>query len=283
MIQYLFLTISAFSMVLQNSLFNLIGKKETRNGKTFSYIFFMNFICFLLFAALSLGKGGSLYSAGLGAVFGLVTMLAYFCNLQALAKGPMHITILVTTSSMVVPALSGALFFHEPFRLSKLAATAALLCFICISLKKDDRSKGSGFWTLFCLLPFALQGAIGILQKVHQTSAHSGELSMFLMTAFLFSSLLSGVAAKRSEGVLLPPKRGCLLAAVCGLCTFAMNLINLRLSGIMPAQVFFPLVNGGSIVLSSLSAVLIFGERFTRRQLAGLLGGLVSLICICIL
>lgn len=149
MLSYLFLTISAFSIVLQNNLLNLIGKKETRNGKIFSYIFLMNFICFLLFAAMALGKGGSLYSIGLGAVFGLVTMLAYFCNLQSLSRGPMHITNLVITSSMVLPTLSGALFFHEPFQPSKLAATAALLVFICISLKKDDSGKGGGAWALF--------------------------------------------------------------------------------------------------------------------------------------
>ena len=61
-----------------------------------------------------------------------------------------------------------------------------------------------------------------------------------------------------------------------------MNYINLKLSGLLPSQLFFPLVNGSAIVLSSLSSVFIFKERITKKQVVGLVGGLLSLIAICL-
>ena len=77
-------------------------------------------------------------------------------------------------------------------------------------------------------------------------------------------------------------KKNVALACVCGLCTFCMNFINLKLSGLLPSQLFFPLVNGSSIVLSSLMAVLLFKEKLNKKQLIGLVGGIASLILICI-
>jgi multidrug transporter EmrE-like cation transporter len=62
-----------------------------------------------------------------------------------------------------------------------------------------------------------------------------------------------------------------------------MNFINLKLSGMLPSQLFFPLINGSAIVLSSLVSVLLFKEKLTRRQTIGLVGGIASLIAICLI
>ena len=137
---------------------------------------------------------------------------------------------------------------------------------------------------LCCVLAFVFQGGIGVLQKVHQSSAHRDELLSFLAVSFLFSCLFSGALAKpRGSGLAFFTKREYLFAALCGLCTFCMNLINLRLSGVMPSQLFFPLVNGGSVILTSIMSVVIFREHITKRQTVGLVGGLLSLILICVL
>ena len=63
---------------------------------------------------------------------------------------------------------------------------------------------------------------------------------------------------------------------------FIMNYINLKLSGVLPSQLFFPLINGSSIVLSSIMSVIIFKEKLSKRQTIGLIGGIVSLIAICL-
>jgi multidrug transporter EmrE-like cation transporter len=72
------------------------------------------------------------------------------------------------------------------------------------------------------------------------------------------------------------------LAMICGVCTFTMNFLNLKLSGLLPSQLFFPLVNGSAIVLSSVMSAVLFKERLSKRQTVGLVGGIICLIAICL-
>ena len=52
------------------------------------------------------------------------------------------------------------------------------------------------------------------------------------------------------------------------------------LSGVIPAVIFFPLVNGGSILLSALVGRLLFGEVCSKRQYLGFALGLAAILCI---
>ena len=62
-----------------------------------------------------------------------------------------------------------------------------------------------------------------------------------------------------------------------------MNYLNLVLSGMLPSQLMFPLVNGSSIIISTLISVFLFKETLTKKQLIGVCGGISSLIAICLL
>ena len=202
--------------------------------------------------------------------------------MRSLSTGPMHITLLITTSSMIIPTMSG-LFFGERFSILKLALVLILIGFLYLSLdsKKGD-AKANRHWLFFCALAFVFQGSIGVLQKIHQSSPHKDEASAFLFVAFICSLLYSRIRAKKSYRELQFTKKHVLLAVICGLCTYSMNFLNLKLSGMLPSQLFFPLVNGSAIVLSSLLSVLLFKERLTGRQLVGLCGGIACLVGICL-
>ena len=130
-LNYILLSISMLSVVLQNGLFNTVSKNKLKNKfDTFRYNSWLYLICFVLFALLSLGSKFSLFSVLLGLIFGIITMLSNFCKITALGKGPMHITILVTTSSMIIPAMSGAIMFGERFSIGKALAILLLIFFI---------------------------------------------------------------------------------------------------------------------------------------------------------
>jgi multidrug transporter EmrE-like cation transporter len=67
-----------------------------------------------------------------------------------------------------------------------------------------------------------------------------------------------------------------------GVMTAVNHKLNLYLSGVIPSAVFFPIVNGGGLVLTTVSAVLIFGERISARQWIGVGFGVVSVIFLCL-
>lgn len=55
--------------------------------------------------------------------------------------------------------------------------------------------------------------------------------------------------------------------------------MNLYLSGALPSILFFPIMNGGLILLSSLAGWIVFREKLTRSQIFSLLLGVVA-VCL---
>ena len=269
-------------MVSQNCLLNKLCKKDL---STSEHVYRFNAIsyavCIVLFGILTIESGLSLFTACMGVLFGIITALSNYYKMLALSNGPMHITLLVTTASMIIPTMSGV-FFGESFSLPKLGIVGVLLVFIYLSLDKGEDAKINKMWFLFCGLAFLFQGSIGVLQKVHQSSEYKAEAGGFLFIAFIFSLLYSSLRAKHSYKELGFKKKHVIFAAASGLCIFAMNYLNLKLSGLLPSQLFFPVVNGSAIVLSSLGSVFLFKEKLTKKQIVGLCGGIICLIAICL-
>ena len=275
------LILSISSVVLQNGIFNSVCKKHLKtNDDIYKFNIFVYAVCILIFGILTLNGSLSLYTVLLGVLFGVVTALSNLYKMLALSKGPMHITLLITTSSMIIPTLSGV-FFGEKFSLFKILLVLILIYFIYLSIGKSKESKINKSWGIYCLLAFILVGSIGIIQKIHQTSSHKSEISGFLFVSFFISLIISGLRVKdkknfKDQKNLIP------LAMICGGCTFGMNYINLKLSGLLPSQLFFPLINGSAIILSSLMSMIVFKERLSKKQTVGLVGGIICLIAICL-
>ena len=276
-----FLILSISSVVLQNGIFNSVCKKHLKtNDDIYKFNIFVYAVCILIFGILTLNGSLSLYTVLLGVLFGVVTALSNLYKMLALSKGPMHITLLITTSSMIIPTLSGV-FFGEKFSLFKILLVLILIYFIYLSIGKSKEGKINKSWGIYCLLAFILIGSIGIIQKIHQTSSHKSEISGFLFVSFFISLIISGLRVKdkknfKDQKNLIP------LAMICGGCTFCMNYINLKLSGLLPSQLFFPLINGRAIILSSLMSMIVFKERLSKKQTVGLVGGIICLIAICL-
>ena len=274
--------LSITSMVMHNCVLNKSCKKDLPTEDHIHRFNILSYlVCILLFGILTIQGGLSWYTVGMGVLFGVITALSVFYKMKALANGPMHLTILITTASMILPTFSG-IFFGERFSLPKLLIVFVLLFFIYLSLGKKEGGGFNKVWFLYCGFAFLLQGSIGILQKIHQSSSHKSETGGFLLIAFLCSLIYCIIRTKKSFSEVKFTKRTVILSLLCGVCIFGMNFLNLRLSGLLPSQLFFPLINGSTIVIISLISLLVFKEKLSVRQLIGLFGGIVSLILICL-
>ena len=278
---YLLIIASISSMVLQNCLFNQCCKTRLKSNTQINlFNITMYSVCILLFGLLLLKETISVFTVLLGLLFGVITALSNFYKMSALSSGPMHITLLVTTSSMIIPTVSG-IFFGETFSVAKLGVVIVLIAFIYLSIPKSNHAAISKKWLLCCVLAFVFQGSVGVVQKIHQSSVHKAEVSGFLFFSFICATVFcffrSGGISKQTA----LDKTSVMIGVIAGVCSFAMNYINLRLSGLLPSQLFFPLINGSAIILSSVMSVVLFKERLSGRQTIGLIGGILSLIGIC--
>lgn len=254
----------------------------------------------LLLVALCTGTGlhASAFTILVGILFGVITALQQIFNLRALRFGPMSYTSVIVSLSMILPALSGFLLWDETLRPLQLAGMALII--VCIVLSADRGGQTAGAeksfpkWIVSVGVTFLCTGAIGILQKWHQKTVGDGESAAFLIIAFAFSFLYSvggmfvlSAREKKLADVLPMLRRDLtpLLAALMllsGFCAALNNKLNLYLSGVIDSAVFFPVVNGGGLILSLLAAVLLFRERLPRRKWIGIGIGFAAILCLCI-
>ena len=91
-----------------------------------------------------------------------------------------------------------------------------------------------------------------------------------------------GADANARDGI--PVKRRtlalCALTAACGVAGCVYNRLNIYLSGAMANAVFFPLFNGGNIILSSLAGRIFFREKLSGLQIAGIVCGMFAVILV---
>ncbi|MFY9146950.1 MAG: hypothetical protein WBI38_00985 [Bacillota bacterium] len=258
----------------------------TRPSDHYSFISLSSLVTAIVLILISGGVcHPSLFTIALGVGFGLLTVIASVSNLLALSIGPMSYTTVIATSSMIIPAMSGQVFWGEPVSVRQYVGIFLILVSLILSVDKEANEKGSSLrWLALCLVCFVATGMVGIAQKIHQSSAYRHELSEFLVIAFVVSTVLSlGVyriyerRGQASGFISSIRKPGALLLAVAtGVCFAVVNQINLYLAGAMESSVFFPIVNGGGLLLATISAIVIFGERLNRKRTYGLVIGLVG-------
>ena len=252
-----------------------------------TYIFSAALVSVLILSCI-FGFGGlSLFTLGLGLIFACVLTAGQMLYMEALAAGEVSVTAFLYSCGFLIPTVAGVIFWKEAVTVQKVIGVLLLLVsffLIAWAPKKDgSRSSGTLRWRVCAFSAMAMSGLLGVLQKVHQTSAHKGELGSFLTVAMcaavLFSALLAHFSAKGAQRVPFPRKIQ-LTALSCGAIYGLANFVNLRLAGVIPATLQFPLVNGGTIVFTALMGHLLFRESLSRRKLCGILVGIAAIIII---
>lgn len=272
-----------------------------KNSPTISQGFIFNAIGSLT-AALALmcldGFGKiSTFSVLLGILFGAVTAIQGITNICAIQIGPLSYTTVIISFSTIITALSGFLFFGESLGLSRIVGVILMLVSFVLATesKTSEEKKANLKWFILCIVAFISTGGIGIMQKVHQSSQYKDELNAFLIIAFVSSAVFCALFAfilnryeskkgnvkndrkKDSKAIILT----LVIMLVFGICVALNNNLNLYLSGVMDSAVFFPVVNGGSLILTTLAAVFLFKERLSAKRWVGIAIGIASVIFLC--
>lgn len=293
----LLLTISILVNLFSGTMSNMYSKNYISNiMDRFLYcIIVKSFAAIMLFVLAGFAIKCSAYTVILAVCFGSVTMIQTLSNLSALSIGPWSYTAVINSFSTVITALSGYLFWQEKLSATKIIGILLMVGCLCLANAKDKtKKKASLKWLLFTLLTSLSTASVGLLQKVHQKSAYKHELSQFLIIAFISAVLLSTVAyfisgrvktVENANGGLkekiLNKKTLFIGMAVSGICVALNNEFNLYLAGTMDSAVFFPMVNGGGLILSVLMSVLMFREKLSWKQSIGVLLGIIATLLLC--
>ncbi len=233
------------------------------------------------------------YSLLLGILFGICTTAAQYLYMRAFSYGNVSVVTFIYSCGFLLPTAAGTVIWSEVLSVPVIIGCLLLLVSFLLCAKKTtgDNGKSQSCFrnpkgVLYAFGAMCCSGMLGILQKLHQTSAEKDALGTFLCTAFGVSALISGLIAvfphhnKNVSGTECKPHRILFTAIVCGICIGIANHVNLILSGALPAALVFPITNGGVVVLSALVGRVVFRERLSPSALSGIILGIISVIII---
>ena len=280
-----------------------------------SYVFLMLAVCLISFQQVIKKlysvkhKGGVITFTAASVVFGL----AYFCvtskefnytpellwysvafsityslavvgSILAIKTGPLSLSSLVTSYSLIIPTFYGIIVLGEPTKLMLYVGIVLLVIsiFFVNMEKKGEEKKITLKWILCALLSFLANGACSTVQKVQQLDFNGLYKNESMIIALAISSVLLFISAFIIEGkeVKTVIKKGFWFYALCGVANAVTNYFTILLATRMPASITFPVLSAGGIVLAAIISVFGFKEKLSKMQWVGMILGIASIVAL---
>ena len=284
---YLLLLLSVVSETVKNAYTNHFSKRIAKTGADtylFNAVLSAGGVLFFLFTGNVFRISG--FSLAMALVFAVVTIFAQVFLTLAMGCGPMSFSILFTyLGTMIIPTVYGMVFLDQHPGVTQWIGFALML--VSVGLSVDLKQKGENAmsfkWLVLTAGGFLMWGLVGVCQQIHQSSAYAGEINAFLFFSFIMMAVILWlfflVCKKRGDAQNYCVKsRPTVFVLLSGVANGAINLINLFLAGVMPGIIFFPIVSGGVIILSGMAAIIVFKEWMDKKQAAGVVIGVISVI-----
>lgn len=217
----------------------------------------------------------TLLMASWAALNGIVFTL---CTFKALDYVNLSLFSLFTMlGGMVLPFFQGIIFYGEGFTLAKGVCVAFICASLLCTVEKDEKKNG----TLFCIGIFVLNGMSGVISKLFtstdlpKTGALEYSMWIAIVTFVLSGSVWIILAvrerreiSKEKNGVIRPSKKNRISSYVLGVANGIINrMANLLLVfalAFVDSSVQFPMVTGGTILVSTVLSC--FGENKTNKR-----------------
>lgn len=294
MIYYFFVFLAVVTLALQFSATKLY---QTKFGASIRASLSFTALCGISAALIFFCIGGfrldftpfsTFCAAGVALLCAGYTLVGF----KVVSLGPMSVyTMFLMLGGMLLPYLYGMIFLEEAisiWRIIGILLLALSLALPCVSSLK--RGVKPLYW-LLCAVVFLMNGCVSILSKLHQIESFRETIgaTAFVTLSNLFNGLFSLAAlavivalsggrrasGKSSAGQApdkAPAARRLIPVIALAAAAFSGFSYMLQLIGAanLPASVLYPMITGGSVVLTALAARIFFRETPDRLTLVSL-------------
>ncbi len=205
------------------------------------------------------------FSVALATVYAVACILMTYFSLKAFAIANLSVySVFSMLGGMLLPFLLGVGFYDEKLTPFKIVCCVLIVVSVLLNIKSGNGNKKA---ILYYMAVFMLNGSVGVISKIHQSSeiAHTDSTGfMFLssMASIIISAIWLLIKYKK-----IPVVKGKALAFAGGYGIFngfgnwflLISLVNL------PASVQYPLVTGGVMVFSTIISALR-KEKLTKSD-----------------
>lgn len=304
---YLFILAAVVLLALQFSTNKAYGQRRGDGAKA-SLIFaaacgFASAAITFVIACLTGGFRFTPFSLLLGAVMASLSCAYTLIGFKIMALGDMSVFMMfLMLGGMMLPYIFGVSVLGEfdgaePWRIVLRVAGLVLLTVSMVFpvFARKKAGKSGGLFALLCAAVFVLNGLASIVSKTHQTEGFWSFDTVNAPSYACLGNLMNGIISvvclavltlrqKKTEpgtevpagaerARLIPASKGviALIIAANALCNGVSYTLQLTSAAHLPASVLYPMVTGGSVVLSAVAGWIFFHEKPDKITLAGLL------------
>jgi len=282
----LYLILIILGIAAQNVTRKIYSKSSSGGAYTFSAL---SALVALSFFAISGGSDLHFtwkilpHAIGFAATYSLSIVFTFL----SIKEGPLSLTSLVTSYSLLIPTIYGLIAWGESFSLLFAIGLALLIVSIFLirmepKAEKDqiEKKRLTPKWLLYVILAFIGSGGCSAVQKGQQLAFNGTYKNEFMIVGLGITFVAITICALcfEKKETLTHAKRGLYLYVICGAANGAVNLMVMILSLRMPASVMFPIISAGGILVSAIISMTFYKERLSNLQKVGLLLGVMSIV-----
>ena len=277
--------LSITAIIIFTAMQNILKKGYLKSGGNGVFVFSAMTVmtACLFFLCMSIGNASFSpkvipYVIGFAGGYTAATVF----NFLALRAGPLSLTSLFSSYSLLIPTAYGLIFDGDEIGIYLVIGfiLLAVSLFLINSKGRAKEGRVTLKWLLFALLALVGNGACSTVQSAQSRTFEGRYDSLFMVISLAVVSLfLIGMTIVKERKLILPSlKGGIILMVAAGVSNGVVNLLVMLCSKTIDKSLLFPLISAGGIVVTWLVSAFIYKEKLSLKQNLGMLLGVASIV-----
>lgn len=208
-------------------------------------------------------------------------------GIRSFKTGPMSLTSIFGTFSMIIPIMVGFVFWKEAVTFMKVAGILIMFAAIYLIISPSGDGKITKKW-VFNVCIYAL--STGLMTTFHQLGARvrPEESHMFLAMGFFFATVFIcfNIPYCQKHPDKKITKRFFSMENLNGLFVGILGAINsicgVKILTLIDSTVFYPVKVGACLICNALLSFFLFHEKLGKKQVIGFILGSIAILILTI-
>ncbi len=205
-------------------------------------------------------------------ILGILFIITFVLFALSSQKAGVAITAVFSKMSVMIPVVAGIFLYSEKLNMLKIAGIFFTLAAFILILYKKEKSKYSLSILLLPILIFIFNGIIDSTLKYTEYNHISNDYIFFLTTIFI-TSFIVGIFISvikyfnKKEALSI---RTIIGGTILGLLNFSTTYFMLKAMNLFQSNVLFPVQNVGIVMVSAIFGLVLFREKLSITNWAGI-------------